>query len=135
MCGGRGRCSTCRIRVSAGLDALPPPNPAEANTLAAIGAAGDIRLACQVRPLADVDVVPLLTLGRSKKGPFAASLSAATEHEIAALFVDLRNSMKPAYPVNPYTHYMSGASSRRNKARHKSAPLHRQRCRATSGRR
>ncbi len=102
MCGGRGRCSTCRIRVGAGLDALPPPNPAEANTLAAIGAAGDIRLACQVRPLADVDVVPLLTLGRSKNGPFAASLSAATEHEIAALFVDLRNSMKLADGRLPY---------------------------------
>src|SRR6202521_5000312 len=40
-----------------------------------------------------------------------------------------------AYPVNPYIRYMLGASSRRNKARHRSAPLHHRRCRATSGRR
>ena len=38
MCGGRGRCSTCRIRVNAGMEALPPPNAAEAKTLAEIGA-------------------------------------------------------------------------------------------------
>ncbi|MGO9673718.1 MAG: adenylate/guanylate cyclase domain-containing protein [Methylocella sp.] len=102
MCGGRGRCSTCRIRVGAGLDALPPPNAAEINTLAAIGASSDIRLACQVRPLANVDVTPLLTLGRSKEAPFATILGAATEHEIAAFFVDLRNSMKLADGRLPY---------------------------------
>jgi adenylate cyclase len=102
MCGGRGRCSTCRIRVNAGLDALPPPNPAEANTLAAIGAPADIRLACQVRPTADVDITPLLAHGRSKTGPFAAILHATTEHEIAALFIDLRNSTKLADGRLPY---------------------------------
>ena len=102
MCGGRGRCSTCRVRVNAGIDALPPPNAAEAHTLAAIGASGDIRLACQVRPLADVDVVPLLTLGRANMMPFADSLITSTEHEIAALFVDLRNSTKLADGRLPY---------------------------------
>lgn len=102
MCGGRGRCSTCRVRVNAGIEALPPPNAAEAHTLAAIGASGDIRLACQVRPLADVDVVPLLTLGRANMMPFAGSLTASTEHEIAALFVDLRNSTKLADGRLPY---------------------------------
>jgi adenylate cyclase len=102
MCGGRGRCSTCRIRVGAGLESLPPPNAAEANTLAAIGAADDIRLACQVRPLADVDVIPLLTLGRARRMPFADSLITSTEHEIAALFIDLRNSTKLADGRLPY---------------------------------
>ena len=102
MCGGRGRCSTCRVRVNAGMEALPPPNVAEAHTLAAIGASDDIRLACQVRPLADVEVVPLLTLGRPNMMPFAGALTASTEHEIAALFVDLRNSTKLADGRLPY---------------------------------
>ncbi len=102
MCGGRGRCSTCRIRVHAGLAALPPPNAAEANTLATIAAPADIRLACQVRPLADVDVIPLLTPGRLKMTPFVEALDASTEHEIAALFIDLRNSMKLADGRLPY---------------------------------
>jgi adenylate cyclase len=102
MCGGRGRCSTCRIRVKCGLEALPSPNAAEANALAAIGAASDIRLACQVRPDADVDITPLLTLGRSKTTNFTANLSPSNEHEVAALFVDLRNSTKLADGRLPY---------------------------------
>ena len=38
-----------------------------------------------------------------------------------------------AYPVNAYTHYMLGASSRRNKVRHRSGPSRHPRFRATSG--
>jgi hypothetical protein len=40
-----------------------------------------------------------------------------------------------AYPVKTYARYMLGAPSRRNKARHRSVPLHHRRCRATSGKR
>src|SRR5262249_29934706 len=50
VCGGRGRCSTCRVKVVAGSEGLPPPNAIERATLARIGAARDVRLACQVRP-------------------------------------------------------------------------------------
>lgn len=50
VCGGRARCSTCRIRIERGLDSLPPPERAEAATLKAIDAPANIRLACQVRP-------------------------------------------------------------------------------------
>src|SRR5271154_1385017 len=35
---------------------------------------------------------------------------------------------KLAYPVKTYTRYILGASSGRNKARHRSAPLHHRRC-------
>ncbi|MEW5962636.1 MAG: 2Fe-2S iron-sulfur cluster-binding protein [Pseudomonadota bacterium] len=50
VCGGRARCSTCRVRIERGRDSLPPPEGAEAATLKAIGAPVDVRLACQVRP-------------------------------------------------------------------------------------
>lgn len=56
VCGGRGRCSTCRVRIEKGQDRLPPPSGAEAVTLASIGAPGNIRLACQIRPTADLSV-------------------------------------------------------------------------------
>jgi adenylate cyclase len=102
MCGGRGRCSTCRVLVMAGLESLPPPNTAEANTLAAIGTSGAIRLACQVRPHEDVHVAPLLTADRLGPRKQAKGLSNSSEHEIAALFVDLRDSTKLADGRLPY---------------------------------
>ncbi|MFO1280964.1 MAG: 2Fe-2S iron-sulfur cluster-binding protein [Burkholderiales bacterium] len=60
VCGGRARCSTCRIRVTAGLDHCAVPDEDEARTLARVGAAPDVRLACQLRPTGAVAVVPLV---------------------------------------------------------------------------
>ena len=51
VCGGRGRCSTCRVRVSAG-DAESRrrrPTP-KRKVLDRVGAAPNVRLACQARP-------------------------------------------------------------------------------------
>jgi ferredoxin len=56
VCGGRGRCSTCRVRIEAGLGSLPPPVGAEAITLKSIEAPDNIRLACQIRPTRDLAV-------------------------------------------------------------------------------
>ena len=56
VCGGRGRCSTCRVRVETGLDNLPPPTGAEAITLRSIEAPHNIRLACQIRPSGDLTI-------------------------------------------------------------------------------
>ena len=38
VCGGRCRCSTCRVRIGQGLSSLPPPAADEARVLARIGA-------------------------------------------------------------------------------------------------
>src|ERR1041385_3942818 len=52
VCGGRARCSTCRVRVVSGRESLPPPSPREAFVLQRVGVAENpaIRLACQLRP-------------------------------------------------------------------------------------
>ncbi|MFP6870753.1 MAG: 2Fe-2S iron-sulfur cluster-binding protein [Nitrospinota bacterium] len=50
VCGGRGRCSTCRIRVIGGLEDLPPAAPAERRVLDRIAAPPNVRLASQLRP-------------------------------------------------------------------------------------
>jgi ferredoxin len=56
ICGGRGRCSTCRVRIDRGHDRLTPANGSEAVTLASIGAPANIRLACQILPVSDLTV-------------------------------------------------------------------------------
>src|SRR5215212_8540725 len=47
---GRARCSTCRVRVTAGQEHCPPPAKDEQDTLSRISAPADVRLACQLRP-------------------------------------------------------------------------------------
>ena len=87
MCGGRARCSTCRVQVVAGEDQCPPPAQDERNTLLRIRAPGGTRLACQLRPRGDVSVVPLLSA--APEAP-RDSASGAVEREIAVMLVDFR---------------------------------------------
>lgn len=49
LCGGRGRCGTCRVRVVKTSEELPQPTDDELFTLARIGAKDDVRLACQMK--------------------------------------------------------------------------------------
>ncbi|HMN70881.1 MAG TPA: 2Fe-2S iron-sulfur cluster-binding protein [Rhodoblastus sp.] len=81
-CGGRARCSTCRVRVLDGLENCPPPGRNEAATLERIAAAPDMRLACQLRPTGPVSVAPLDSLA-------AASAQTAHEEVCALLFLDI----------------------------------------------
>src|SRR5260370_21791866 len=60
VCGGGGRGPTCRIRVAGPQEAVLPPAPEEAKVLRRVGAAPDVRLACQLRPHGDLRVTPLL---------------------------------------------------------------------------
>ena len=66
VCGGRGRCSTCRVRVLKGLEDQPGPTPKEQATLRRIKAADNVRLACQFRPVHPLTVVPVLSAGRQR---------------------------------------------------------------------
>ena len=61
MCGGRARCSTCRVRVVDGASRCPPPGPDERRTLERVRASTGVRLACQLRPDTDIDVIPLFS--------------------------------------------------------------------------
>ena len=92
VCGGRGRCSTCRVRVGHGRDDLEPPDANEKKVLERIGDPPHVRLACQLRPTADLTVAPLLP---AHAGPADAVMrprpaGAGREQEIAVLFADLR---------------------------------------------
>jgi adenylate cyclase len=105
VCGGRGRCSTCRVRIVEGADALPPPGEVEVHTLARIGNPMSVRLACQVRPRGDVRIEPLVQAREAALTGavrFQAAAAGGAEMEVAALFVDLRESTRLAAGRLPY---------------------------------
>jgi adenylate cyclase len=100
VCGGRGRCSTCRVRVVAGAAALTPADAAERKVLARVGADPDgadgaaiVRLACQARltGAGPVAIVPLLPAHATPAIARAGEAHAqGREIDIVVLFADLR---------------------------------------------
>jgi adenylate cyclase len=86
MCGGRARCSTCRVGITSGEAHCPAPEADEARTLARIGAPPSVRLACQLRPRGDIAVVPLLAVAPASLLPAPARTS--VERDIAVMLVD-----------------------------------------------
>ncbi|MFO0988962.1 MAG: adenylate/guanylate cyclase domain-containing protein [Alphaproteobacteria bacterium] len=103
VCGGRGRCSTCRVRVGRGAEHLPPPAPDELRVLQRIGAPPQVRLACQVRPAKPIDVIPLLPPTATPREAFARPRHAqGSDKVIAVLFADLRSFTQFAEKRLPY---------------------------------
>ncbi|EGI77777.1 adenylate/guanylate cyclase domain-containing protein [Hylemonella gracilis] len=91
VCGGRGRCSTCRVHVDAGWEMLPPPLEGEQKVLQRIHAPTRVRLACQLCPRHDVAVTPLLpTDARPQDALPYDPMKFGVEQEIVILFADLR---------------------------------------------
>ncbi|WFS24746.1 adenylate/guanylate cyclase domain-containing protein [Rhizobium rhododendri] len=92
ICGGKGQCSTCRVQVLEGGKNLPPPDSLEQKTLTRIGAAPEVRLACQLRPPHNVTVVPMLVpLAETAIPAFSQAASPGREREIVVLFCDIRH--------------------------------------------
>ncbi|MFX4220573.1 MAG: adenylate/guanylate cyclase domain-containing protein [Thalassobaculum sp.] len=92
VCGGRGRCSTCRVRISRGLETVPEPDAVEAKVLHRISAPPNVRLACQIPVTDGMEVTPLLpphTAGMpdTRGGP---SYLQGRELEVTVLFADIR---------------------------------------------
>jgi adenylate cyclase len=104
VCGGKGRCSTCRVRILWSAKALDTPAPHERAVLQGIGADPlTVRLACQLRPHTDLSLAPLIppevagefVLGRSPRIP-------GDERFLAVMFVDLRGSTRLAERRMPF---------------------------------
>ena len=100
LCGGRARCTTCRVLVTNGLERLPAASGLEADALARIGATAGTRLACQIRPTNDITVMPLLAADGAEgvhRGGFEGS-----ERPITVVFVDIRGSTGLSEAKLPY---------------------------------
>jgi adenylate cyclase len=102
VCGGRARCTTCRILVTRGLDSLPKPSGLEARALARIGATPGMRLACQICPTADISVMPLLAADAGAADGTVRGGLEGSERLITVLFVDLRGSTTLGEAKLPY---------------------------------
>jgi adenylate cyclase len=101
VCGGRGRCSTCRVRILRGLETLPPPEPPELSTLERIAAPAGVRLACQTRPRRDLAVAPLISAAAPLDG-LRFRYDEGRELLVTALYADLRDSTRLAADRLPY---------------------------------
>ena len=104
VCGGRARCSTCRVRIEEGIENLPQAVFPESVTLAAIEAPANVRLACQIRPAKPLVVTRLLRPVGT--GPEAASVaesdSSGTEKPLAILTVNMREFNELTRTKLPY---------------------------------
>ena len=87
LCGGRGRCTTCRVIVEEGAGLLHPPSEAEARSLMAVNAPPNARLACQIKP---TDPLTVFRVFRSDGRQGRAHASQGQERRLAILFLDMR---------------------------------------------
>jgi adenylate cyclase len=105
VCGGRARCSTCRIRVIGDCSALPEPSGREAFVLNRVGAGADpsIRLACQLRPDTDLSFFQIfLPQTTTANATPTAPHRIGQERYLVSMFVDMRGSTKLAEKRLPF---------------------------------
>ena len=103
VCGGRARCSTCRIRVIGDSTSLPEPSNRESFILNRVGSASDpaIRLACQLRPEGDLSFFQIFTPQTVATGRGAPS-HIGEERYLVSMFVDMRGSTRLAENRLPF---------------------------------
>jgi adenylate cyclase len=104
VCGGRARCSTCRIRIVGDHGKLPEPSVREAFVLNRGGTADpSIRLACQLRPTADLSFFQLfIPQMMSANADASHPQRIGQERYLVSMFVDMRGSTKLAEQRLPF---------------------------------
>jgi adenylate cyclase len=103
LCGGRARCSLCRVRVLCTAE-LPPPEEPERRVLARLRAdPARVRLACQLRPTHNLAVLPLVPPDAQLAFLHRRQVRAvATEQFVVILVADMRGSTQLAAGRLPY---------------------------------
>ena len=104
VCGGRARCSTCRVRIMRGQEAQEAAGEAEQRVLDRVGATPNVRLACQLRPCADLSIVPLLPAQKITAGDVAQldKYFWGVEQTVTLLFADIRGFTRMSENQLPY---------------------------------
>ena len=105
-CGGRAKCSTCRIVILKGLENCSPRTETEQAMASRLGFALEVRLACQTKTQGDVSFRRLVLdetdcevasqLLKKRTGPVGES------KPIAVLFSDIRGFTTLAQKLSPY---------------------------------
>ncbi|MGY3602931.1 MULTISPECIES: adenylate/guanylate cyclase domain-containing protein [unclassified Bradyrhizobium] len=104
VCGGRARCSTCRIRIIGDCSMLPEPSPREAFVLGRVGSTDpSVRLACQLKPTTDLSFFQLFTPHTMSANAHASNPTRiGQERYLVSLFVDMRGSTQLAETRLPF---------------------------------
>ena len=105
-CGGRAKCSTCRIWVVEGLEHCEPRTEAERALVEPLGFGPEMRLACQVKTRGDIvyrrlvldaaDLELTSQLGGVRPG------SCGESRRIVVMFCDIRDFTGFSEPLSPY---------------------------------
>ena len=93
VCGGRGRCTTCRVKVISNLKDLPSPNKIEQRVIDRLDFDPSIRLACQLRPEKNIEINPLISLMSTEKKKLKYDNQehlTGLEKDTVIMFCDLR---------------------------------------------
>jgi len=104
VCGGRARCSTCRVRVLEGLDGLPAMGEDELRVLKRVGAGANVRLACQLTPTSDISVATLLPAQRIRASDVASQDKYwwGVDQSVTIMFADIRGFTAMSEAKLPY---------------------------------
>jgi len=102
ICGGRGRCTTCRIKVTDFSGELTAPSNHEIKAIERVGLDDNVRLACQLKPTNNISVQPLLNPENTLETVRSARALTGKEQETVILFVDLRDFTKLSEKKLPY---------------------------------
>ena len=105
-CGGRAKCSTCRVWVLEGLDACPPRTALEAAMAARLGLGPEVRLACQLKPAGDMRlrrlVLDEIDLVMSSQLDHAVGKRVGEVRDVTVFFSDVANFTAIAETLTPY---------------------------------
>ncbi|ALW86377.1 hypothetical protein AUC43_15555 [Hymenobacter sedentarius] len=105
-CGGRAKCSTCRVVVLQGLENCLPRNAAEQELADKLRLPAEVRLACQTCVQGDVEirrpVVDALDLAMTRQELEAPGQRLGEEKQLAILFTDIENYTPFAEALPPY---------------------------------
>jgi adenylate cyclase len=91
------------VRVLVGSESLPPPSPVEARVLAPLHVDRTVRLACQLKPTANISVWPLMPPAMTVRDEDRLDVAeTGTERFVAILFIDIRASTQLVESRLPY---------------------------------
>jgi class 3 adenylate cyclase len=106
VCGGRARCSTCRVIVLEGAESLEKRNEAESRLALRKGFPAEVRLACQTYPAANMKLRRLVLdeqdTAEAMHGEASLLGEAGREVEVTVLFSDIRSFTSFSEQSLPY---------------------------------
>jgi len=105
-CGGRAKCSTCRIWVLDGLEACPRRTPDEASMADRLGLADEVRLACQLRPEGELRIRRLvldeIDLMMTSQLDRVVATRTGEAKNVTIFFSDIANFTSLSERLSPY---------------------------------